>query len=209
MGNPLYLLGTSLARYRIWDGIRGLDYLASRPDVDPAQLGCVGNSGGGTLTAYIAALDPRVKAAAICCYITTLPRRMANRTRRTLPPTPSRTSSASSARGSTTRDCWPCAAPAHAGRLGPAGLLPDRRALGNRSPRRSDCTRSPAPAIGSRWPRRRAGMGSARRYGRPSIPGSTAGSPAGRMRRPRPRSPSGPVPTRSCSSARTARSTSR
>ncbi len=40
----------------------------------------MGNSGGGTLTAYIAALDPRVKAAAIGCYITTLPRRMANRT---------------------------------------------------------------------------------------------------------------------------------
>jgi cephalosporin-C deacetylase-like acetyl esterase len=79
LGNPLYLLATSLARYRIWDGLRGLDYLASRPEVDPACLGCVGNSGGGTLTAYIAALDPRVAAAAICCYITTLPRRMANR----------------------------------------------------------------------------------------------------------------------------------
>src|SRR5262249_9233839 len=78
-GNPLYLLGTNLARYRIWDGVRGLDYLASRPEVDPARLGCVGNSGGGTLTAYIAALDPRVTAAAIGCYITTLPRRMVNR----------------------------------------------------------------------------------------------------------------------------------
>jgi dienelactone hydrolase/pimeloyl-ACP methyl ester carboxylesterase len=79
LGNPLYLLGSSLARYRIWDGMRGLDYLASRPEVDASQLGCVGNSGGGTLTAYIAALDPRVEVAAICCYITTLPRRMANR----------------------------------------------------------------------------------------------------------------------------------
>jgi cephalosporin-C deacetylase-like acetyl esterase len=82
LGNPLYLLGTSLARYRIWDGMRGLDLLASRPDVDPARLGCVGNSGGGTLTAYIAALDPRVTAVAIGCYITTLPRRMGNRIQR-------------------------------------------------------------------------------------------------------------------------------
>lgn len=88
LGNPLYLLGTSLARYRIWDGMRGLDYLAWRPEVDPARLGCVGNSGGGTLTAYIAALDPRVKAAAICCYITTLPRRMANRTQEDPPSDP-------------------------------------------------------------------------------------------------------------------------
>ncbi len=79
LGNPLYLLGTSLARYRIWDGIRGIDYLTSLAEVDAKRIGCVGNSGGGTLTAYIAALDPRVACAAICCYITTLPRRMANR----------------------------------------------------------------------------------------------------------------------------------
>ena len=79
LGNPLYLLGTNLARYRIWDGMRGLDYLTSRPEVDPARIGCVGNSGGGTLTAYIAALDPRVTVAAIGCYITTLRRRMGNR----------------------------------------------------------------------------------------------------------------------------------
>ena len=79
LGNPLYLLGTSLARYRIWDGIRGLDYLASLPEVDATRIGCVGNSGGGTLTSYIAALDRRVTAAAIGCYITTLRRRMGNR----------------------------------------------------------------------------------------------------------------------------------
>ncbi len=79
LGNPLYLLGTSLARYRVWDGIRALDYLASLEDVNADRLGCVGNSGGGTLTAYISALDPRVRAAVIGCYITTLPRRMGNR----------------------------------------------------------------------------------------------------------------------------------
>jgi cephalosporin-C deacetylase-like acetyl esterase len=79
LGNPLYLLGTSLARYRIWDGMRGVDYLTSLPEVDPQRIGCVGNSGGGTLTAYIAALDPRVKVACIGCYITNLPRRMGNR----------------------------------------------------------------------------------------------------------------------------------
>jgi pimeloyl-ACP methyl ester carboxylesterase len=79
LGNPLYLLGTNLARYRIWDGIRAIDYLAALPEVDAERIGCVGNSGGGTLTAYISALDPRVKAAAIGCYITTLPRRMGNR----------------------------------------------------------------------------------------------------------------------------------
>jgi cephalosporin-C deacetylase-like acetyl esterase len=79
LGNPLYLLGTSLARFMIWDGMRGIDYLASLPEVDPKRIGCVGNSGGGTLTAYIAALDPRVAVAVPSCYITTLPRRMGNR----------------------------------------------------------------------------------------------------------------------------------
>jgi dienelactone hydrolase len=79
LGNPLYLLGANLARYRIWDGMRGLDYLAAREEVDAKRIGCVGVSGGGTLTAYITALDPRIAAAAICCYVTTLPRRMANR----------------------------------------------------------------------------------------------------------------------------------
>lgn len=79
IGNALELLGTNFARYRIHDGLRALDYLASRPEVDPNRLGCVGNSGGGNLTAYLAALEPRIAAAAPCCYITTLPRRMANR----------------------------------------------------------------------------------------------------------------------------------
>jgi cephalosporin-C deacetylase-like acetyl esterase len=79
LGNPLYLIGSSLARYRIWDGLRGLDYLVSRSEVDATRIGCVGNSGGGTLSAYISALDPRISAVAICCYITTLRRRMGNR----------------------------------------------------------------------------------------------------------------------------------
>jgi cephalosporin-C deacetylase-like acetyl esterase len=79
LGNPLYLLGSSLARYRIWDGMRGIDLLQSLEEVDKGRIGCVGNSGGGTLTAYISALDPRVTVSAPCCYITTLPRRMGNR----------------------------------------------------------------------------------------------------------------------------------
>ena len=41
------LVGSSTATYRVWDGIRGLDYLAGRPEVDPSRLGCTGCSGGG------------------------------------------------------------------------------------------------------------------------------------------------------------------
>jgi len=65
-------LGLNVASYRIWDGIRGIDYLCSRPDVDPNRIGCTGNSGGGTLTAYISALDDRVAVSAPSCYITSL-----------------------------------------------------------------------------------------------------------------------------------------
>ena len=63
------LIGDSFARYRVFDGIRSIDYLQSRQDVDPQRIGCAGCSGGGTLTAYISALDERVKVAMAACYI--------------------------------------------------------------------------------------------------------------------------------------------
>jgi cephalosporin-C deacetylase-like acetyl esterase len=74
VGVGALLVGSSTATYRIWDGLRSLDYLASRPEVDPKRLGCTGNSGGGTLTAYLMALDERIAAAAPSCYITSLER---------------------------------------------------------------------------------------------------------------------------------------
>ena len=40
----------------IWDGIRALDYLAARPDLDPNRIGCAGHSGGGMMTSYLMAL---------------------------------------------------------------------------------------------------------------------------------------------------------
>jgi cephalosporin-C deacetylase-like acetyl esterase len=74
VGVGALLAGTSTATYRIWDGIRSLDYLASRPEIDGKRLGCTGNSGGGTLTSYLMALDDRIVAAAPSCYITSLER---------------------------------------------------------------------------------------------------------------------------------------
>ncbi|HZE99075.1 MAG TPA: prolyl oligopeptidase family serine peptidase [Planctomycetota bacterium] len=68
------LVGGSCASFRIWDGIRSIDYLASRSEVDPKRLGCTGNSGGGTMTAYLMALDERIACAAPSCYVTTLER---------------------------------------------------------------------------------------------------------------------------------------
>lgn len=62
--------GDAFARYTIWDGIRALDYLLSRPEVDPKRIGITGNSGGGTHTAYIASLDDRIHVAGPSCFIT-------------------------------------------------------------------------------------------------------------------------------------------
>ncbi|HYK91483.1 MAG TPA: acetylxylan esterase [Acidobacteriota bacterium] len=68
-GKQCFLTGSSAARYFTWDGIRAIDYLVSRPEVDPKRIGVTGISGGGTQTSYIAALDDRVAAAAPACYI--------------------------------------------------------------------------------------------------------------------------------------------
>ena len=65
------LLGGSMARFRIWDGMRALDYLESRPEVDASRLGVMGNSGGGTMTSLLMAVEPRLKAACPSCYIST------------------------------------------------------------------------------------------------------------------------------------------
>jgi cephalosporin-C deacetylase-like acetyl esterase len=64
------LIGDHVARYFVADGMRGIDYLTSRKDVDAQHIGAFGCSGGGTATAYLAALDGRVKVAAVACYIT-------------------------------------------------------------------------------------------------------------------------------------------
>jgi cephalosporin-C deacetylase-like acetyl esterase len=63
-GQLLLLVGQDLTHYRIWDGMRAIDYLLTRPEVDPERVGCCGQSGGGTLTTFISALDERVKCAA-------------------------------------------------------------------------------------------------------------------------------------------------
>jgi dienelactone hydrolase len=68
-GAAAILMGQALSRYFIYDGMRAIDYLVSRPEVDPDRIGATGCSGGGTQTTYISALDPRVKVAAVNCYM--------------------------------------------------------------------------------------------------------------------------------------------
>jgi len=70
LGIGSILLGRNTARFEIWDGMRAIDYLQSRPEVDSKRIGCTGNSGGGTQTSYLMSLDERIVAAAPSCYIT-------------------------------------------------------------------------------------------------------------------------------------------
>jgi dienelactone hydrolase len=71
LGPAPILLGRGLATYMIWDGIRAIDYLETRRDLDPKRIGCAGNSGGGMMTSYLMALDDRIVSAAPGCFITT------------------------------------------------------------------------------------------------------------------------------------------
>lgn len=73
-GAQLFITGNTLARDFIWDGIRAIDYLCTRPEVDTARIGITGRSGGGTQSAMIAAFDGRIKAAAPENYITNMRR---------------------------------------------------------------------------------------------------------------------------------------
>lgn len=73
-GAQAFIAGSSQARYMIWDGIRAVDYLLTRKEVDPARIGITGRSGGGTQSAYIAAFDERIYAAAPENYITNFTR---------------------------------------------------------------------------------------------------------------------------------------
>lgn len=79
LGNLATLAGTSLVRFMVWDGMRALDYLLTRPDVDGQHVAITGTSGGGFQAAWIGALDERIGLIAPSCFVTSLPMRMATR----------------------------------------------------------------------------------------------------------------------------------
>ena len=69
LGVRSILIGQSVARYFIFDAKRAVDYLVSRPDVDPDRIGVTGCSGGGAIATDVGVFEPRVKAAAPGCFI--------------------------------------------------------------------------------------------------------------------------------------------
>jgi cephalosporin-C deacetylase-like acetyl esterase len=69
-GMQCWPIGDASARYFLHDAMRGIDYLCTRPEVDPKRIGVTGNSGGGTQTALMMICDTRIAAAAPATFIT-------------------------------------------------------------------------------------------------------------------------------------------
>jgi dienelactone hydrolase len=65
------LLGETMAAWRIWDVMRCCDLIVTRKELDASRIGLMGISGGGMITQYAAALEPRIRAAFISCALCT------------------------------------------------------------------------------------------------------------------------------------------
>ncbi|HET6572955.1 MAG TPA: acetylxylan esterase [Fimbriiglobus sp.] len=77
-GNQQFLVGEFFGSWRAWDGIRALDYLLTRKEVEPRLVGVTGNSGGGTMTTWLCGVEPRWAFAAPSCFVTTFRRNVEN-----------------------------------------------------------------------------------------------------------------------------------
>lgn len=84
MGRTLFSAGTTWAGLIAWDDIRTVDYFVTRPEVDPRRIGCVGHSVGGVRSAYLAALDDRIRAAVVCGWMCSFPYQLAKNIRSTI-----------------------------------------------------------------------------------------------------------------------------
>jgi dienelactone hydrolase len=84
LARTIFAAGFTWAGVMYWDDIRTVDYLASRPEVDPARIGCVGLSIGGLRTIHLAALDDRIKAAAAVGWMTSFPPQLERKIRNTI-----------------------------------------------------------------------------------------------------------------------------
>ena len=67
VGTQAFIAGTHVFNFMVWDTIRAVDYLLSRPEVDPKRIACTGCSGGGMMTTYVLAFEPRIAVAVPAC----------------------------------------------------------------------------------------------------------------------------------------------
>jgi dienelactone hydrolase len=84
VGRTIYSAGFTWSGVMFWDDIRTVDYLLTRPEVDPQRIGCVGLSVGGLRSCHLAALDPRIRAAVVVGWMTSFPTQLRRKIRNTI-----------------------------------------------------------------------------------------------------------------------------
>ena len=84
VGRTIYSAGFTWPGVMFWDDIRTVDYLLTRPEVDPKRIGCVGLSVGGLRSCHLAALDDRIKAAVVVGWMASFPRQLRRHIRNTI-----------------------------------------------------------------------------------------------------------------------------
>ena len=65
------LVGQTMIGWRVWDVMRTIDYITERPELDARRIGCMGISGGGMVTLFATALEPRINVAMVSGYLNT------------------------------------------------------------------------------------------------------------------------------------------
>jgi dienelactone hydrolase len=84
LGRTIYSAGFTWSGVMFWDDVRTVDYLLTRPDVDPDRIGCAGLSLGGVRSMHLAALDERIKVAVVVGWMTSFPPQLRRHVRNTI-----------------------------------------------------------------------------------------------------------------------------
>ena len=84
VGRTIYAAGFTWSGVMFWDDVRTVDYLVTRPEVDPERIGCVGLSVGGLRSCHLAALDDRIKAAVVVGWMASFPAQLKDHIRNTI-----------------------------------------------------------------------------------------------------------------------------
>jgi len=71
LAKTLFTAGTTWPGVFSYEDRRAVDYLVTRPEVDPTRIGCGGLSGGGLRTIFLAGLDPRIRCAVCVGFMST------------------------------------------------------------------------------------------------------------------------------------------
>ncbi|MGV3725000.1 MAG: dienelactone hydrolase family protein [Actinomycetota bacterium] len=84
VGRTIFSAGFTWSGVMFWDDIRTVDYLITRPEVDPNRIGCVGLSVGGLRSCHLAALDPRIKSSVVVGWMASFPSQLQRKIRNTI-----------------------------------------------------------------------------------------------------------------------------